>query len=88
MNISCTNCSGSEFKMPLWVKVTFCFNDNGLIEIKHVQAKESLEEKLTNHMKPEPLIKCKACGSPAKIVFNEYDDLNKRNSEFAALEGL
>ena len=74
--------------MPLWVKATFCFNDDGGIDIKHVQAKESLEEKITNHLKPESLIKCKRCGSPANIIFNEYEDINKRNSEMAALEGL
>ena len=74
--------------MPLWVKATFCFNDDGGIDIKHVQAKESLEEKITNHLKPESLIKCERCGSPANIIFNEYEDINKRNSEMAALEGL
>ena len=74
--------------MPLWVKATFCFNDDGGIDIKHVQAKESLEEKITNHLKPKSLIKCKRCGSSANIIFNEYEDINKRNSEMAALEGL
>ena len=74
--------------MPLWVKATFCFNDDGGIDITHVQAKESLEEKITNHLKPESLIKCKRCGSPANIIFNEYEDINKRNSEMAALEDL
>ena len=88
MKILCPNCGDSQFKMPLWVKATFCFNDNGGIDIKHVQTKESLEEKLTNHLKPKPLIRCRRCGSPAKIVFNEYDDLNKSNSEMTALEGL
>ena len=88
MKILCENCGDSEFKMPLWVKATFCFNVNGGIDIKHVQSKESLEEKLTNHMKPKPLIRCKRCGSPDKIIFNEYEDINKRNSEHAALEGL
>ena len=88
MNILCENCGDSEFKMPLWVKATFCFNDNGGIDIKHVQAKESLEEKLTDHMKPKSLIRCNRCGSPAKIIFNEYEDINKRNSEMVALEGL
>ena len=88
MNILCENCGESEFKMPLWVKATFCFNEDGGIDIKHVQSKESLEEKLTNHMKPNPLIRCKRCGSPAKIIFNQYEDINKANSEMAALEGL
>ena len=88
MKILCENCGDSEFKMPLWVKATFCFNVNGSIDIKHVQSKESLEEKLTNHMKPEPLIRCKRCGSPATIIFNQYEEINKANSEMAALEGL
>ena len=88
MKILCKNCGDSEFKMPLWVKATFCFNENGGIDIKHVQSKESLEEKLTNHMKPDPLIRCKKCGSPAKIMFNEYEDLTVKNNELSALEGL
>ena len=88
MKILCKNCGDSEFKMPLWVKATFCFNENGGIDIKHVQSKESLEEKLTNHMKPDPLIRCKKCGSPAKIMFNEYEDLTVENNELSALEGL
>ena len=88
MKILCDNCGESKFKMPLWVKAIFCFNENGGIDIKHVQSKESLEEKLTNHMKPKPLIRCKRCDSPAKIIFNEYEDINKVNSEMAALEGL
>ena len=87
MKILCENCGGSEFKMPLWVKATFCFNENGTIDIKHVQSKESLEEKLTNHMKPKPLIRCKRCDSPAKIIFNEYEEIEVKNNEFAALEG-
>ena len=88
MKILCENCGGSEFKMPLWVKATFCFNENGTIDIKHVQSKESLEEKLTNHMKPKPLIRCKQCDSPAKIIFNEYEEIDVKSNEFAALEGL
>ena len=88
MKILCENCGDSEFKMPLWVKATFCFNEDGGIDIKHVQSKESLEEKLTNHMKPEPLIRCKRCDSPATIIFNQYEDMEVKNNELAALEGL
>ena len=88
MDILWENCGESEFKMPLWVKATFCFSEDGSIEIKHVQSKESLEEKLTNHMKPKPLIRCKRCDSPAKIIFNEYEDITVKKNELAALEGL
>ena len=88
MKILCENCNSSEFKMPLWVKATFCFSEDGSIDIKHVQSKESLEEKLTNHMKPKPLIRCKRCNSHARIIFNEYEDISVKNNELAALKGL
>ena len=89
MQINCLSCGNSKtFLLPLWVRTTFKFNEDGTISILHVKQLESLEEKLTNQGKTSFTLTCKECGADAKVVFNEYEGLNKESSEKKALEGL
>ena len=89
MKINCQSCGNSKsFLLPLWVRTTFKFNEDGTISILHVKQLESLEEKLTNQGRTSFTLTCKECGSDAEVVFNEYEDLNKLDSEKRALEGL
>ena len=89
MQINCLSCGNSKsFLLPLWVRTTFKFNEDGTISILHVKQLESLEEKLTNQGKISFALTCKECGGDSKVVFNEYEGLNKESSEKKALEGL
>ena len=89
MQINCPSCGNSKsFLLPLWVRTTFKFNEDGTISILHVKQLESLEEKLTNQGKTSFILTCKECGEDTEVVFNEYENLNKQDSERKALEGL
>lgn len=89
MLINCPCCGNSKtFLLPLWVRTTFKFNEDGTISILHVKQLESLEEKLTNQGRTSFTLTCKECGSDAEVVFNEYENLDKQDNERKALEGL
>ena len=73
MQINCLSCGNSKtFLLPLWVRTTFKFNEDGTISILHVKQLESLEEKLTNQGKTSFSLTCKDCGGDSKVVFIEY----------------
>ena len=89
MQINCPSCGNHKsFLIPLWVRTTFKFNEDGTLSILHVKQLESIEEKLTNQGKTSFTLTCKECGGDAEVVFNEYEELNKESSEKKALEGL
>ena len=49
MKITCPSCGNPDrFLVPLWVRVTFKFEDSGAISILHVRPLESLEEKIVD----------------------------------------
>jgi hypothetical protein len=88
MRIDCQSCGKSnEFLLPLWVRTTFKFNEDGTLSILHVKPLESLEDKLTDNSSIREL-SCKECGSnEIDMVFNEYET-EKQDMEATALEGL
>ena len=89
MKISCPSCGNhSKFLIPLWVRATFQFNEDGTISILHVKQLESLEEKLTDQGKTSFVLTCKECGADAEINFNEYEQIDKESAERKALEGI
>ncbi len=83
---SCTNCK--DFLLPLWVRVTFKFNEDGTISILHTKQLESLEDKLTDQGKTSWQLTCKDCGEEAIIEFNEYEKTDELKQQEQALEGL
>ncbi len=86
MDITCQSCGRNDVVVPLWVKTTFKFLENGSISILHVSPLESIEEKLVDQ---DSEITCKHCGSnDIKIVFNEHENLLNTDKELAAMEGL
>jgi hypothetical protein len=88
MQIHCpSNTNHKKFLIPLWVRATFKFSDDGSIAILHVKPLESLEEKLADQNR-YPTLSCKECGTDAKAVFNEYEKLTDETRELKALEGL
>ncbi len=88
MKITCPSCGNHRsFLIPLWVRVTFKFNENGTVSILHVKQLESLEEKLTDQ-NYNPSMICKNCNVEAEITFNEYESVDEKNQEHKALEGL
>ena len=67
MNIKCTMCDNRErFIIPLWIRATFRFNEDGTISILHTRPLESLEEKLVNQ-NLQPALKCAVCNAPAIV---------------------
>ena len=86
MHIYCPN-SGcynkSKFLIPLWVRCTFRFDDDGNIKILHLK-----QEKLAGTGKSDFSLTCQECGEPAEIVFNEYEAISDESSQRDALEGL
>lgn len=89
MKIVCPSCGNhKKFLIPLWVRTTFRYNEDGTISILHVKPLESLEEKLTNHGKTEFSLTCKNCGADAHINFNEYEQLETEAAERQALERI
>ena len=88
MKIICQCCGNTrKFLIPLWVRATFRFTEEGTIKILHVKQLESLEEKLTNQQ-TYPTITCQECGADATIEFNEYENLTEVKNQKMALEGL
>ena len=86
MDITCQSCGRNDVVVPLWVKATFKFLDDGTITILHVKPLESLEEKLVDQ---DSEITCKHCGSnDIKIVFNQHEQVQTEDQEMAALEDL
>ena len=89
MRITCPSCGNHRnFLIPLWVRCTFKFNEDGTISILHVKQLESLEDKIVDQGKTSFTITCKECGADAEVVLNEYENLNEQKSQIAALEEL
>ena len=89
MQISCRSCSNSKsFVLPLWVRATFMFKEDGTISILHVRELESLEEKLVDQGKTSLSLTCTECGADAEVVFDEYSNRDQQSREKAALEAL
>lgn len=89
MQIHCRSCGNHRnFIIPLWVRATFKFNEDGTLSILHVKQLESLEEKLTDQGKTSFALTCSECSGDAKITFNEYEKISTTSSEKRALEGL
>ena len=91
MHIYCPNsgCHNTKkFLIPLWVRCTFRFDDDGSVKILHLKQLESLEEKLAGTGKTDFSLTCSECGEPAEIVFNEYENLSDESEQRKALEGL
>jgi len=88
VQITCPSCSNHKhFLIPLWVRCTFKFCEDGTISILHVRPLESLEEKLADQNR-FPALTCKECGCDAEITFNEYEKTDEEKRQLTALEGL
>ncbi len=89
MQIHCRSCDNQEaFIVPLWVRATFKFDEDGTISILHVRQLESLEEKLADQGKTSSALTCSECGGDAEVVFDEYSTRDQESREKAALEAL
>jgi len=88
MKIHCSVCSNTErFLMPLWIRATFRFNDDGTLTILHTRPLESLEEKLVNQ-KIQPALKCAICKAPAVIDLTPDSSKQVEILQRAAVEAL
>ena len=89
MNITCPSCGNHhKFLIPLWVRATFQFNEDGTISVLHLKPLESLEEKLASQGKTSVALSCADCGADARIVFNEFEQSDKEQQELKTLEGI
>ena len=89
MKIHCQSCSNhKKFLIPLWVRCTFKFCEDGTISILHVRQLESLEDKIVDQGKTSFAITCIECGASAEINLNEYEQMDEQKSQITALEGL
>ncbi len=91
MHLYCPNtgCNNTKkFLIPLWVRCTCRFDDDGKIKILHLKQLESLEEKLAGTGKNDFSLTCQECGEFGEIVFNEYENLSDESSLKEALKGL
>lgn len=89
MIITCPSCGNQRnFLIPLWVRTTFKFNEDGTIAILHIKPLESLEEKLAAQGKTSFALTCQLCGADAEIKFNMFDALEEANAQRKALKGL
>lgn len=80
MKISCNKCGNDkQFKILLWVRATFRFNEDGTISLLHTTPLESLEEKLTNQQLVGAL-KCSLCGGIADIDFNPEETSRQKQT--------
>jgi len=80
VKISCSKCGNdSQFRLPLWVRATFRFNEDGTISLLHTTPLESLEEKLTNQRLVGSL-KCSLCGAAADVDFNPDETKSQRET--------
>ncbi len=88
MTITCPCCGNNrKFLIPLWVRCTFKFNEDGTISILHVKQLESLEEKLANQ-NTFPTLICQECNADVDIDFNPYETLDEEKRQRKALEAL
>ena len=89
MKITCPSCGNPDrFLVPLWVRVTFKFEDSGAISILHVRPLESLEDKIVDQGQHNQSITCQECGSAAEIQLNEYESLSEQERQQKAVEQL
>ena len=91
MHLFCpnTDCNNTKkFLIPLWVRCTFRFDDDGKIKILHSKQLESLEEKLAGTGKSDFSLTCQECGEPAEIEFNQHEAITEESTQKEALEGL
>ena len=89
MQIHCRSCSNHEsFVVPLWVRATFKFEEDGTISILHVRQLESLEEKLADQGKTSFSLTCSECGGDGEVIFDEYSTRDQESRQQAALEAL
>ncbi|MFC1620658.1 hypothetical protein ACFL45_12045 [Candidatus Neomarinimicrobiota bacterium] len=89
MQIHCRSCNNQDaFIVPLWVRATFKFEENGTISILYVRQLESLEEKLADQGKTSFELTCTECGGDAEVTFDEYSTNDQQRREKAALEAL
>lgn len=91
MHLYCPNtvCGNTKkFLIPLWVRCTFRFDDDGKIKILHLKQLESLEEKLAGTGKNDFSLTCQECGEPAEIEFNQHEAISDESAQKEALEGL
>lgn len=80
MRISCKACGNdAQFRIPMWVRATFRFNEDGTITLLHTTPLESIEEKLTNQGLVGSL-KCSMCGAVADIDFNPEETEKQRQT--------
>ena len=80
MKIQCGKCGNDkQFKIPLWVRATFRFNEDGTISLLHTMPLESLEEKLTNQRLIGSL-KCAICGAVAYVDFNPDETIRQKQT--------
>ena len=88
MKIRCSNCDNKErFILPLWIRATFKFNDDGTITILHTRPLESLEEKLVNQ-NVQPALKCAVCKAPAIVEIRSERNNVLEERQRAAVEAL
>ena len=88
MKIHCTQCGNQErFLLPLWIRATFRFNDDGTLTILHTRPLESLEEKLVNQ-KIQPALKCAVCKAPAVVELGSDRTDTIQERQRAAVEAL
>ena len=88
MNIKCTMCDNRErFIIPLWIRASFRFNEDGTITILHTRPLESLEEKLVNQ-NIQPALKCAICRAPAIMELRSERNDALEEQQRAALEAL
>ncbi len=88
MNIKCTMCDNRErFIIPLWIRATFRFNEDGTLTILHTRPLESLEEKLVNQ-NVQPALKCAVCKAPAFVeLYSERNEALEKHQR-VAMEAL
>ena len=80
MKIICSVCGNDkQFKIPMWLRATFRFNEDGTISLLHTMPLESLEEKLTNQKLVQGL-KCAMCGAVADVDFNPDETIKQKQA--------
>ncbi len=88
MNIKCTRCDNRErFIIPLWIRATFRFNEDGTISILHTRLLESLEEKLINQ-NVQPALRCAVCKAPAIVELRSERTEVSEARQKAAMEAI
>jgi hypothetical protein len=81
-------CDNHErFIIPLWIRATFRFNEDGTISILHTRPLESLEEKLVNQ-NLQPALKCAICKAPAIVELRSERNEASEARQKVAMEVL